>query len=138
MKKTLVEYCIEALGTDVTPDDLVPDIVACAITVSTLMNKVDSTFPKVSGTWTLYDILVHRKDYEKVNDMTPGTIVISPTGMGNSKKLPNGHVGICTRDNKIASNNSDTGLFTENYTLDTWTKRYVTMGEYPLFLFRKK
>lgn len=135
MKKTLLDYCMEALGTDVTPDDLVPDRVACAITASTLIHKVDSTFPKVSGTWTMYDILEHRTDYARVTDLLPETIVISPTGLGNPGT--NGHVGIALEHGLIASNDSATGQFTANYTLDSWKARYGAMG-YPVLMYRKR
>lgn len=138
MRKTLLEHCEEALGKDITPDDLVPDAVACAITVSTLINSVDATFPKVAGTWTLYDILEHRRDYTRVTEPMPGDIVISPTGFSKSKTVPNGHTGIIMNSKKIASNDSATGKFMENYTIKSWTDRYVTTGGYPLFLYRKK
>lgn len=138
MRKTFLEHCEDALDNDITPDDLVPDPVACAITVSTLINRVDATFPKVAGTWTLYDILEHRKDYARVTDPMPGDIVISPTGLSKSKTMPNGHTGVIMSSKKIASNDSATGKFMENYTMESWTDRYVTKGGYPLFLYRKK
>lgn len=140
MQKTFIQHCEEALGTDITPDDLVPDTVACAITVSTLINRVDATFPKVAGTWTLYDILAHRNDYELVEatHRKPGDIVISPTGLSKSKTMPNGHTGIIMSDLSIASNDSATGKFMKNYTLESWTDRYVTKGGYPLFVYRRE
>lgn len=134
MKKTLLDHCMESLGTDVTPDDLIDDRVACAITVSTLINKVDATFPKVAGTYTLYDILEHRRDYKRVTDLLPETIIISPTGLGNPGT--NGHVGIALDHGLIASNDSATGKFSANYTLDSWKARYEAMG-YPTLMYRK-
>lgn len=134
--KPLVQVCKENLGIDVTPDDLIPDMVACAITASTLINKVDATFPKVAGTWSMWDILEHRKDYIRVTDITPGTIIISPTDTGNGKIR--GHVGIYLEDEKIASNDSMTGKFIVNFTTETWKKRYVDLGGFKVFLYRKK
>lgn len=136
MKKTFIQTCNAALGTDVTPDDLVPDTVACAITVSTLIAKLDATFPKVAGTWTLYDILEHRKDWKRVADPTPGCVVLSPTGMG--KKGTIGHVGIVMDDGRIASNNSKTGKFEKNYTLDSWTAYYGQKQGMPILIYKKK
>lgn len=135
-RKTLLQLCEESIGIDVTPDDLVPDAVACAITVTTLIRKLDATFPKVAGTWTLWDILEHRTDYERVTVPSPETIVISPTGTGNGK-FP-GHVGIMMTDNVIASNDSASGKFLKNYTLDTWRKRYVDQGGYKIYMYKKK
>jgi hypothetical protein len=136
MRKSFLDVCTEALGTDVTPDDLVPDAVACAITVTTLLSKVDATFPRVAGTWTLYDILKHRKDYERVTVPSPGTIIISPTGLGAPGT--NGHVGVFLRDGMIASNDSKTGKFVVNHTLDSWHRYYSEKLQYPIFMFTKK
>lgn len=135
-KKTLLKLCEESIGIDVTPDDLIPDSVSCAITVSTLLNKLDPTFPKVAGTWTLWDILEHRTDYERVTVPSPETIVISPTGTGNGS-IP-GHTGILLDDNVIASNDSASGKFLKNYTLDTWRQRYVDKGGFKVYMYKKK
>jgi hypothetical protein len=137
MKKTFLQECEAALGTDVTPDDLVPDTVACAITVSTLKNKTDATFPKVAGTWTLYDVLEHRTDHVRVTTPEPGDVVISPTGMGNGS-LSNGHVGVVGRNGKIMSNDSATGKFESNYDLMSWDARYRQKGGFPVLYYRKK
>lgn len=135
-KKTLTKLCEESIGTDVTPDDLIPDSVSCAITVSTLLNYLDPTFPKVAGTWTLWDILAHRTDYERVTVPSPETIIISPTGTGNGT-MP-GHTGIILADNVIASNDSASGKFLKNYTLDTWSARYVDKGGFKIYMYKKK
>lgn len=136
MRKSLIDLCKESLGKDVTPDDLVPDSVACAITVSTLIHSLDATFPKVAGTWSLFDCLEHRKDYEKVPVPIPGSIIISPTGMG--KKGTNGHVGIVMENNVIASNDSSTGKFMQNYTYDSWCARYKDALGYPVLIYKKR
>jgi hypothetical protein len=135
MKNSLLQVCEQRLGTDVTPSDLVPDSVACADTVTTLIRLVDPSFPHVSGTWTLYDILEHRKDYAKVTELSPETIIISPTGMGNGTM--SGHVGIVMGDGVIASNDSNTGKFIKNYTLETWTRRYAGHGGLPVLMYKK-
>ena len=135
-QKTLLQLCEENIGKDVTPDDLVPDTVACAITASTLLNMRDASFPKVAGTWTLWDILEHHKDYERVTVPSAETIVISPTGTGNGS-MP-GHVGIMLDNNVIASNDSATGKFLKNYTLDTWRDRYVTKGGFKIYMYKKR
>lgn len=135
-KKTLLQLCEESIGIDITPEDTYPDMVSCAITVSTLINKLDPTFVKVAGTYTLWDMLAHRADYERVTVPSPETIIISPTGTGNGS-IP-GHTGIFLRDGVIASNDSQTGKFLKNYTLDTWKKRYVDKGGFKIYLFKKK
>lgn len=133
--KTLLQLCEESIGIDVTPDDLIPDKVACAITLTTLLNKLDPSFPKVAGTWTLWDILEHRTDYERVTVPSPETIIISPTGTGNGSM--SGHTGVILANNVIASNDSATGKFIKNYTLDTWAERYVNKGGFKIHLYKK-
>jgi hypothetical protein len=135
MKPDLLDVCEAWLGKDATPDDLVPDVVACAITVSTLINKVDATFPKVAGTYTLLDILSHRKDYMRVTEPTPETIIICATEPGHP--FP-GHVGIYMDDMTIASNDSKTGKFIKNYTTQTWRDRWEKKGGYTVHMFKKK
>lgn len=135
-KKTLLQHCQDSIGIDITPDDMIPDNVSCAITVSTLLRRIDVTFPLVAGTWTLWDILEHRKDYERVTVPSAETIIISPTGTGNGS-MP-GHVGIFMEDGIIASNDSNTGKFLKNYTLDTWYKRYVEKGGFKIQMYKKK
>ncbi len=125
------------LGTDVTPNDLVPDEVGCAEAVNEVHYK---TFGQYIGggasTYNLYACLNASKDFIRVDTPLYGDIVISPTGYGNGK-LSNGHVGIVSKDNKIMSNNSFNGYFEENYTVDSWRKRYVDVGGYPMVYFRK-
>lgn len=136
MKRDFLQICTDALGTDVTPDDLVPDVVACAVTVTTLIRKVDSTFPLVAGTWTLMDVLDHAKTWQRVTAPVPGCIVLSPTGTG--KKGTVGHVGVYMADGKIASNNSQTGKFEKNYDMKTWKARYADTQGMPVYLYAKR
>ena len=62
---------------------------------------------------------------------------MSPTGMGTTGKIPNGHVGIVSEDEEIMSNSSATGLWTQNYTLVSWVAKYRTLGGYPIYFYRK-
>lgn len=128
-----------SLGTDASPNDVAPDEYGCAETVDTIHKKAFGLY--VGGRLTLstavlYSILKTSRKWRKVDDPTPGCIVISPTGYG-SGALSNGHVGIVSADGKIMSNTSATGRFEENYTLDTWRKRYVAVGGFPMDFFQK-
>lgn len=135
MRKSLIDLCKENLGKDVTPDDLVPDSVACAITATTILRKLDSTIPLMAGTWSMWDFLEHRKDYARVNVPTPETIIICPTTPGHP--FP-GHVGFFMDDMTIASNDSATGKFVKNYSLETWRNRWEKVGGYEVFMYKKK
>lgn len=124
------------LDTDVTPKDRVPDEVACAEVVSTILNKV-TIVPHMTGTYTMYTYLRSNPRFEKVTTPLPGDIIISPTGMGN-RNLKHGHVGIVGVGGAIMSNSSHNGKFEKNYTLQSWYKRFGLLGGMPLYYFRLK
>ncbi len=122
-----------AVGTDVTPDDRVPDDVACAVTVSALMAKV-RPFPMISGTYTMYTYL--RPKYDIATTPLPGDIIISPTGMASKKVISNGHVGVVGVGGIIYSNNSRTGKLDTHWTIASWREYYEKKGGYPVYFFR--
>lgn len=122
-----------AVDTDVTPVDAVPDDVACAEVVSTLINKVVS-FPIIHGTYTLYTYLGSK--YQLVQTPLPGDIIISPTGMASKKVFNHGHVGVVGVGGIVYSNNSLNGKLQTHYTISTWKKRYQDTGGYPVYFFR--
>lgn len=127
MPKTLVELCESCIGKDVTPMDNVPDEVACAETVSTLVRKVYPDFPFHVSTANMDKALQSpTSNWMLVDVPEAGDIVISPTV---GKKI--GHVGICMGNNFIASNNSfgvNRGLFTKNYSVLSWNNVYKKKG----------
>lgn len=126
-----------SLGIDVTPSDIVPDEVGCAETVNQIYyNAFKRYIGGGASTYNMYKCLLVSNEFIKVDTPLYGDIIISPTGYGNGN-LSNGHVGIVSKDNKIMSNSSATGLFQENYTIDSWKKRYVDKGGYPCVFFRK-
>lgn len=131
----LYEKAISMLGKDASPRDLVNDSVGCAETVSSLINSIDPTFNVITGTWTLWDMFKLRGDFALVNPPEKGCIVLSVTGLGNGK-VPNGHAGIVGEDGIIMSNDSRTGKFLENYTIDEWVDYFQKKGGYPVFYFK--
>jgi predicted carbohydrate-binding protein with CBM5 and CBM33 domain len=77
------------------------------------------------------------KEWERVDLPDKGCVIISPTGYaGPGGILSNGHTGIVGVDGNIMSNDSATGLFTQNYTIESWRKRYVDQGKFPMAFFR--
>jgi hypothetical protein len=140
--RTLYEVAKQSEGIDVTPDDLIPDPVACAITVSTIIRKLIPDFPLVAGTYTLFDVLEHHPRFRRVTLPMPGTIIISPTSMSRKRTtIKNGHCGIFTLNHNIMSNNSNSnkkgeaGTFVENYTLIKWKEYFEMRGGYPIFFY---
>lgn len=136
-KKTLLQVCTDALGTDASPSDEAPDELGCANSVTELLRKVYPETPKINGTWTLYQYLLNPKNkWKQVNEYEAECVVISPTGLGTGT----GHTGIVMEDNTIASSNSfglNKGRFTKNYTPQVWEKKYTGGQKIPTFIFKR-
>jgi hypothetical protein len=130
---------LKYLDQDASPFDEAPDEYGCADSLSKVIN---SAFPKCIvgsvSTKELYNQLLNSKQFVKVKDLEAGDIIISPTG-SNTKDggIPNGHCGIVGEDGEIMSNSSDTGKWTQNYTIESWIRRYRNKGWYPIYSFRK-
>lgn len=126
----LAEAAIAMLGTDVTPDDKVPDEVAC---VSSLVAVVPAEFglsKKLTYTPLLVNALDNNDHFERVSVPRKGTIVVSPTQGTNV-----GHCGIYVEDNQIASNNSKTGKWEVNYTRQSWIAYFGNKKQLRGYLF---
>lgn len=112
------------LNQDPTPDDVVPDDVACVSSLVKVTAPVLNFDLKLSYTPDLYNVLLKDKRFKLVSTPTPGTIVISPT-----KGQQHGHCGVYLTDNLIASNNSFggvKGLWTQNYSRQEWRDYFGT------------
>ena len=86
-----------------------------------------------ASTYLMYQALKDKKRFLKISQPIGGDVVISPTGYGNGKI--SGHVGIYVGD-KIMSNDSKTGKFVKNFTLQSWKNRYVVIGNLPMEYYR--
>lgn len=133
MKKTLYQAALESLNFDVSPKDRAADVVGCAESASEVIRKVLPDFPIILGTYSLWQFLSKDTRFKKVALPMPGDIIICPTGTGNGK-FP-GHVGIFLAGNKIASNTSANGKFEQNYTLESWKKRWEVAGGFPVYYY---
>ena len=135
-KKTLLDVCKAALGTDASPNDEAPDELGCANTLTALLKQVYPETPIITGTWTLNEYLKNPANgYVRVTVPTPETIIISPTGAGTGT----GHVGIFLEDGVIASNTSfgtQRGKFLGNYTLNLWLARYRNKQGMPVLMYK--
>lgn len=123
------------LNTDVTPKDDVPDNVACAQTLTTLISKVID-FPIIPGTSSLFTYLKKHASFTEVYSPQPGDVILSPTGYGNGKIT--GHCGVIGENGRILSNDSPTGLLKDNWTLVNWKNHYGVKGGLPVVYFRIK
>lgn len=135
MENTLLEVCESFIGMDASPNDNAPDELGCAETVSTIVNKKYKDFPIITGTWTLNSYLSNPKNgWVRVDNPMPEDIVISPTGLG--RKGTNGHTGFVLNNGIIASNDSRSGKFIKNFTIEVWKDYYGKLG-YPTYFYRK-
>lgn len=126
------------LGTDFTDDKKVLDDVSCAYAVSSILHEQDPSVPIITGTASLLDYFRSSSLFERVFEPQAGTIVICATGQGrHPTAVAHGHTGIYLSDTLIASNSSKTGLWTQNYTRDSWRSYYYWEGGYPIYLFNK-
>ena len=126
----------DALGRDVSPADRAPDELGCAESVCMLIREI-VPFPLITGTATLDEALARDIRFAEHSESAgPGTIIISPTGMGNGKIR--GHVGIVGRDSKIMANESASGRWLYGYNLTTWLNYYGGVGGLPVYFYTLK
>lgn len=136
----LYKVAMSCLKTDVTPKDEYPDSVSCAITVNVIHQKAfGDQIGGTASTYWMYNSLLNRKDFQKVDAPQRGDIIISPTGYaGKGGTLTNGHVGIVGDGGVVLSNNSNTGLLDTYFTIEKWNSYYGIKGKFPIYYFRKK
>lgn len=142
----LYEAAVKALGKDASPKDKAPDELACAETINELHKEAFGEYispENILSTYYLFKALRTNPAFKEVYIPAPGDIVISPTGYTSLRTkdgflaIPNGHAGIIMLDGKIASNDSRDGVFRENYTLASWSDRYVRRGGYFMRYYRR-
>jgi hypothetical protein len=140
----IYKVALDSIGIDASPNDAAPDELGCADTVWNIIQKAcGAKMPITISTNLMYRRFKESPFYIKIDVPMEGDIIMSPTGFGNGF-LPNGHVGIVGRvDNNdfnntlVMSNSSSTGKFMQNFTIGSWKKRYIEMGGYPVWYFRR-
>lgn len=133
----LYQVAVSFLGKDASPRDFVQDGVGCAESLSTILRSFLPTFQIVTGTWSLLDALKVHPSFVQAMKPIPGDIILCATGQGKGSVV-NGHTGVMGLNGKIMSNDSRSGLWTENYTLEAWNKYFVDKGKFPIYYFRLK
>jgi hypothetical protein len=123
MKADLIDVCIANLGKDASPADLAPDGYACVESVTTLLKKIYSDVPILTYTPTFHEYIRNpRNGFVEIQQPEIECIVLSVTGTGKAGKI--GHTGIMGLHGLIMSNNSSTGKWEQNYTMDAWKRKY--------------
>ncbi len=127
------------LGKSLVPAGVDPEY-GCAASVNQL-HRITFGFPIGGGASTalLLQSLIGSSFFQEVFNPLPGDIIIDATGTSTIPNSPitNGHVGVVGFYG-ILSNDSNTGLWSENYTQQTWNERYEVQGGYKNRYFRRK
>lgn len=111
------------LGRDASPLDKAPDTLGCAESVSNIIRTIIPSFPYTVSTIRLYEALKESRRFKGTLTPSKGCIVVSPR-IGDQP----GHCGIFISDDRIASNNSQRGIWEDNYTWDSWIKYFKGKG----------
>lgn len=135
-----------ALGTHKTLDESVPPEVGCAEAWSAvaLIAGVHGIPPGgFAGTAQVREFLHTNAQFELITVPEPGATIVSPTGSGNG--TVRGHVGVMAKfgtqyinDWGICSNDSNSGLFREQWSLTEWNKYYGVAGKLSVEIYRFK
>lgn len=122
------------LGKHLTLNPDVPPEVGCAEAVSTVLKQAGIAVPTegIAGTAALYAWLP-QNGFSRADTPQAGDIIVSPTGMGNG--TVRGHTGVVGNAG-ILSNDSQSGLFLELWTIDKWQEFYGSQGGLPVAFFR--
>lgn len=133
----LVAAAKACLGQNLSLGTGVPPEVACAVSVNLVHQKAFGV-PIGGGasTQALYQVLLKHPDFKEISQEKPGCIVISPTGYGSKPQYPHGHVAISGHYG-LCSNDSATGIFSENYTWDSWRKQFQDVEGFPVYVFER-
>lgn len=128
------------IGIDVTPKDEVSDEVACAQSVTAIYKEEFGEYienPGISTTKLFQAMLDQPTKFRRILTPTKGALIICATGYSSIPTTPidHGHVGIFADADVIMSNDSATGKWQKNYTLNTWAARWKIRGGYTIYIF---
>ena len=125
----------ESIGLHMTLDDTVDKSVGCAEAVCAVLQKAGVEVPAkgIPGTSGLLDWLDRNPKFEEIQSYEIGAVLVSATGTGNGKIR--GHTGICAQYG-ILSNESQTGLWKEQWDIVSWDSYYTRYGAIPKHYFR--
>lgn len=139
------EIAKESLGKHIAENPSIAPDVNCANSVSYVFvsAKVENfSSAGFAGTDLLYAWA--KENLEQIANPEAGCLVISPTGTSSIGTL-HGHTGICGQPGLmgngrtgVMSNDSDTGLFMEKYSIETWHQLFGEALGFPVYYFRVK
>lgn len=123
------------MGKHLSLNDSVPMNVGCAQALSFVLKQCGYPIPAqgLDGTIDMYHWLVQH--FDEVNSPEAGDVIVSVTGTGNGSVR--GHTGVVALYG-ILSNESQTGLWKEDWTLPAWLIHYQTDGQLLTTYFRPR
>ncbi len=118
----LAQTAREFIGEDASPRNRAPEELSCAEGVVWIVNFTwkGCLSPDIVGTDQLYLALKRSMRFRPALDPVEGCIVVFP-----KTATTHGHTGIYVGQDSIASNDSRTGLFQENYTRESMRAYFV-------------
>lgn len=130
------DTALSLIGKHLTLDPNVPAALGCAEAVSYVLRAAGCTIPDggQAGTAGLYAYLP-TIGFIEVTTPQAGDIIFGVSGTSINGS-PHGHVGIVLPNGLIASNDSNTGLFKQNYTIATWTQFFMKIEGFPIHYLR--
>lgn len=142
-EEKFLKVCIDALDTDPTPQDEVPDEVSCANTFSTLLQSVFPNFKKYDSTKMLDGALfMDKNNFARENNPKKYLIVVSPSKTDSKGNIiVHGHIGYFITDERIASTTSygpNKGKFVGNYSWNSWVEEFKNKRKLPIYLYSIK
>lgn len=134
----IFEKAISFLGKDASPKDEAPDELACVESFCDVVRAAGFSLPDLLYTPKLKLFFASDAYWRYVPDdgnWQGGRAILCVTGEGGKNGITNGHVGITGKGGIIMSNDSKTGNWLENYTIDKWRERYEKLGGYKTYFF---
>lgn len=129
-REKILQAARDALGTDASPMNLAPQELSCAEAVSNIVKRVYPSFMMTVSTIELDRFLTNSPYFKSTKIPKPGSIINSPRIGGNP-----GHCGIFLTTNRIASNDSKTGKFKDNYSFDSWAREMRDRRGLKIFIY---
>lgn len=139
-QEKLYSVALASIGRDMSPADIAPDSLACAESLNGVFKAAFGspigTGAALTSTKALYQHMLTDSRLQQVTMPQAGDIVISPTGY-SSKGSTHGHTGIWG-NHDVMSNDSNTGVWRDNYTHAAWYNVFHSTLGFPVLFFRVK
>lgn len=127
------EYAVAMIGKEMSPADIAKDEVGCAESYCNAARAAYPDMPIIVSTASLLAFFRKDKRFKQTLDLLPGNVLIAATGTGNGTMR--GHVWVIGETYTAMSNDSTTGLWQRNYTIDQIVARWRKQGGMQLFCF---